>query len=149
MALIIKDRNKKTFGCFRGSFNTSAASTSKLLNFANSALITNGVTIVSPSSVSVAETGLYNVSLTMGALMSASVVVTFNYGINGIYTVINSSVAATYAAGRFSLLIPLKENDQLSFMVSCLTASITSVQPAITNIVTANSPVCCMTIKKL
>lgn len=149
MSLIIKDRNKKIFGCFRGVFNTSAASTSKELNFANTTIITNGVTVISPTVISVGETGLYNVSITIGAITNASVVVTYRYGINGVYTTINSSSSSTFSSGRFHLLIPLVQNDQLSFDVTCLTSSITSVHPALTNVVTANAPTCCMTIKKL
>jgi hypothetical protein len=149
VALIINDRNKIIFGCFKGSLNTSAASTSKLLNFAASTIITNGITVVSASVVSVGETGLYSVSLTIGAVVSAASVMTYSYSINGIFTTISTSVSALYSCGRFSLLIPLKENDQLSFRVSTPTAVITSVYPGMTTTAVATSPLSAMTIKKV
>ena len=125
MALIQTKRELPIGAAFKTITNSSAASVSKLLFFANSTIFNSAVTVISNSRISLPDRALYEFSLTMEGISGGSIQMRFQYGINGVFTTMTTSTANTDASGKFEIILKLNANDYVEFRIEAVTGTIT------------------------
>jgi hypothetical protein len=115
MSLITVKRNVPIYATFTSAFNTGAAATTKSILFSNGVISNNGITVVNNYSIRVPDSGNYEFSITLGASNASAFIAKFQYGINGTFTDIVTTISSITSADRFNIVIPLNGNDLVEF----------------------------------
>lgn len=115
MSLITTKRNIPIYATFTSAINTGTAASSKSIFFSNTVISNNGITVVNNYSIRVPDSGNYEFSITLGAANTSAFIAKFQYGVNGAWYDISTSVSSITSSDRFNIIIPLIGNDLVEF----------------------------------